>query len=252
MKKKNRSKIINEIGSKFVKSYKDIERHITEAESHYKSPLNYNVFNQNPNDYISEYKQNIRNINSIVRLKEKEYYSWLKDVLHYLRNGVEIDIKNPPSDKLLEDYIFEKDIEIDFIKSEYPSVFKDPEQVFDRCFLILEFLENETEGKSNQANKKRNYTAKHCALSYLFELDLEGKQLPTSDGGLAQTEIDKLGISIYGKTSFTKVVREIAKCDRNNTRELKHISQNWREIVLELSPDSQKLEAYLKQKNIID
>ena len=198
MKKKNRSKIVKEIGSKFVKSYKDIERHVTESESHYKSPLNYNVFNQNSNDYISEYKQNIRNINSIVRLKEKEYYLWLKDILHYLQNGVEVDIKNPPSDKLLKDYIFEKDIEIDFIKSEYPNGFKNPEEVFDRCFLILEFLENETIGKSHQ--DKKNYPEKYYALYHWLLIEM-GKEKPFERNSMTD-KYDKKTIINFGKNKY--------------------------------------------------
>lgn len=119
---------------------------------------------------------------------------------------------------------------------------------------FLDWLDN-PEGKeigtsSIEQNIKRNYTAKHYALSYLFELDLLGRPVPTSDGGLAQSEIDSYGIINYKKTSFTKAVRDVLCCDRNNEKQLRNISQNWRKIVLELSPIPAKLEAYLKSKGL--
>lgn len=107
-----------------------------------------------------------------------------------------------------------------------------------------------TEEPKPEKEKKRKYTAKHYALSYLFELDLQGKQPPKSDGGFAQSEIDKQGLERYGKTSFTKTIRSIIDFDRNTTKDLEQISKNWREIVLELSPNSEQLDAYLKKKGL--
>lgn len=113
-------------------------------------------------------------------------------------------------------------------------------------------LEKEQTLTNNTITNKRekSYTAKHYALYYLFELDMTGRQLPLSDGGYAQSEIDEYGLSCFNKKSFTKTIREVLKYDRNSLKDLKGISQNWREIVLELSQDPLRMENYLKTKNL--
>lgn len=107
-----------------------------------------------------------------------------------------------------------------------------------------------------KGDKPKRYTAKHYALSYLFELDLKGKHLPTNDGGFDQDKINKQGSELMGKeqkgnSGFMKAVREISNnYDRNKTDDLKQLSKNWRTKVMELSPNPGKLNQYLQDKGL--
>lgn len=83
----------------------------------------------------------------------------------------------------------------------------------------------------------QKYTAKHYALTYYFELFALGKNLPLSDGGLNKKEIERIGNERIGNNGngFYKAIYELRKTDFNSLRELKLISNNWRETVLTLS-----------------
>ena len=106
-------------------------------------------------------------------------------------------------------------------------------------------------GSSKNKAESKN-TAKHYALSYLFELNALGEQLPKNDGGLAQSKLIEIGNDRIGKngSGFVKAIRELLKYDINSDKQLMNISQNWREKVLALSTHKDEIEKYLKSKNL--
>lgn len=102
-------------------------------------------------------------------------------------------------------------------------------------------------------NLPKKFTARHYALTYLFELAAEGGRVPTSDGGLNQKMIVAIGNERMGKngSGFVKEVRRIQRdFDLNNERDLNNISQNWKAIVLFLSNYNEKIINYLKIKEL--
>lgn len=135
------------------------------------------------------------------------------------------------------------------------------EQLVRRCDSVVNIL---NDFKAHLGNNKVDYsncnnsinkhkiTAKHHALTYLLELNALGKQVPLSDGGLAQNKIVGIGVKRIGKngSGFVKAVRELLQNDLNSISYLKNVSNNWREIVLELSEKPNELEEYLKSKNM--
>lgn len=103
---------------------------------------------------------------------------------------------------------------------------------------------------------KEDYTSKEYALAYLFDLDVQGKNIPirTTDAEYDKKEIQRQAI----KRNFPKKVDSFYRAvfsinehyDRNNPKELSKISMRWRDAVKELSMDWSKLEEYLKSKKL--
>merc|ERR1711991_739108 len=93
--------------------------------------------------------------------------------------------------------------------------------------------------KDNNLKTTITFTAKHHALAYIFDLMVKGQHIPMSDGGLNQKLLLEIGKSRTGKKSgsgFVKSIREIRRnYDINREGDLRHISENWKKIVLELS-----------------
>ena len=123
----------------------------------------------------------------------------------------------------------------------------------EKSHLFESFLKQCEAAINHQIPNQKNSikpTAKICAISYLFELDLLGRQPPTNSGGFAQKIIDEFGEVNYGYKSFTKILRSVLNYDRYNLNDLKNIHKNWRELVIELSPNPDHLDNYLKKKNL--
>lgn len=100
----------------------------------------------------------------------------------------------------------------------------------------------------------QKYTDKHYALTYIFDMYAKGEQIPKSDGGFAAKTLRKKGQEITNKRSgdgFYRAVKYIAESiDLNNRMALSSISQNWRDIILELSSNSTNLNNYLTTKGL--
>ncbi|HUH35292.1 MAG TPA: hypothetical protein VL022_05615 [Moheibacter sp.] len=117
-----------------IEGYLNFEKAMIEhyKETSYTSPLSFDVYTQNHNDYISEFYQKRNEIDKLTLQYELEYYRRLKDVAGYVFNG--IDYKNPPTDEVRELL----DIDVEILKN------KNPKKVYDNCFWIVDFLEQQT------------------------------------------------------------------------------------------------------------
>ena len=103
--------------------------------------------------------------------------------------------------------------------------------------------------------KEKKYTGKDYALSYIFDLYVDGKQLPINikEGGFQKSEIMKIGedkYSLNGDT-FYRAILEVNKYNLNSARDLKQISTEWENVLCNLSTDWAKTKKYLKEKKLI-
>lgn len=144
--------------------FKDIIEHYKETS--YTSPLSFDVFTQNHEDYISEFNQKCNELDKLTKQYELEYYSWLKDVSNYVFNG--IDYNKPPTDEVRE--LLNIDAEI--LRKQ------NPKKVYENCFWIVDFLEQQKvktsepqqSEKGAEENKDKEPTKKD---DYLFEIGLK-------------------------------------------------------------------------------
>lgn len=109
---------------------------------------------------------------------------------------------------------------------------------------------------NQEETKGIKFTAKEFALAYLFDLDLEGKQVPINrvEGTMSKKELFEVSKQRkhYNLTpdSFYKAVRGIVKYDRNNSVQLQQISSGWYQAVLVLSHHKEELQKHLDSKGI--
>lgn len=187
------------------------------------------------NEMVTGFRLNYDNDELLAQRMQQYCINGFKQMITFAKDELLIRIENAPYFKLIQRVIdnYENEINIEDVK----------------LSILNRELNNNPEHK-DETNKSRKYTAKHCALAYLFECDMNGLQPPKNDGGFAQKEIDSYGISNYNKKSLTKAVRTVVNYDRNNVSELNQISTDWREIVIELSGEPNKLDEYLKKKNL--
>ncbi len=115
----------------------------------------------------------------------------------------------------------------------------------------------QTETKTEQETPKK-FTANEYALTYIFDLYANGKQIPTNktEGGYNKKALIQIGIVLYQfdekKDTFYRAVKNVAeKFDLNKKQDLINISQSWIEAVKTLSKNWNKTEKYLKEKKLI-
>lgn len=115
----------------------------------------------------------------------------------------------------------------------------------------------QAETKTEQETPKK-FTANEYALTYIFDLYANGKQIPTNktEGGYNKKVLIQTGIELYQfdekKDTFYRAVKNVAeKFDLNKKQDLINISQSWIEAVKTLSKDWNKTEKYLKEKKLI-
>jgi len=132
IKKTNLMKIKNRDGWK-IKGQDDIKIILGYfKETAHQSPLSFDVFTQNYDDYISEFNQKHNQIDNLIIDYELKLYCWLKDVANYVFRG--IDYK----DQRHKTFVDEQNIEAEMLKG------KNPKKVYDNCFRIVEFLEQQS------------------------------------------------------------------------------------------------------------
>ena len=124
----------------------------------------------------------------------------------------------------------------------------------DKRAIIKEYTFSESEDKNNIVENdepKPKITANHHALAYIFDCDAKGQK---TKGG-RKKELEQIGRArsdnkIDGNT-FYKAFNEVMKVDRNKERELTYIAgEDWKNIIIRLSKDADKLDKYLKTKDL--
>ncbi len=139
----------------------------------------------------------------------------------------------------------------------------------DYCILKLHFLlhtEQLIKINSNVKDDKilnkeqetpKKFIANEYALAYIFDLYVNGKQIPVNrtDGGYNKKELIQIGFELYQidkmKDTFYRAVKKVVTYDLNKQKDLALISQNWLEAVKTLSKDWNKTQQYLIDKKLI-
>ncbi len=109
--------------------------------------------------------------------------------------------------------------------------------------------------KDDKPSKK--FIANEYALAYIFDLYVNGKQIPVNrtDGGYNKKELKQIGFELYQidkmKDTFYRAVKKVLTYDLNKQKHLALISQNWLEAVKTLSKDWNKTQQYLIDKKLI-
>lgn len=98
----------------------------------YKSPFNYDVFEQEYQIYFDEVKAKRSDLTVLNLHYEIEFFEYIKELAEIAQTG--FDLKNPPP----QDYIESKKIELELFEG------RNPKFVFDNCFMILDFLKKQT------------------------------------------------------------------------------------------------------------
>jgi len=107
---------------------------------------------------------------------------------------------------------------------------------------------------NNQTTKE--FIVAEYALTYIFDLFSNGQQIPTNrtEGGFDKKQIESQS-SYYNcpkkPDTFYREVKRIINYDINKNTYLQSISKDWRFAVLTLTKDRNRLEQYLKDKELI-
>jgi hypothetical protein len=102
----------------------------------------------------------------------------------------------------------------------------------------------------------RKFEPAEYALTYLFELDVSGQQVPINptEGTIYKKELMKIGVNRYklkGDTFYRKVKDIKEKFDINKPQHLEQISKDWLFAVQNICTDWDGLSKYLKNKKLI-
>ena len=120
--------------------------------------------------------------------------------------------------------------------------------------FIKPYLEEQYSISKLQNATNDNYTAKHHALAYIFDLYSKGRCLPISDGGLNKKELERIGRerkSDKTGNGFYKAVYYISKeIDLNSRKDLETISLDWKKIVLSLTNNDKEVIKYIQDKGL--
>lgn len=95
--------------------------------------------------------------------------------------------------------------------------------------------------------------AKYHALAYIIELLVKGDKPPKdSDGNFKKDEIIKIGIERCNDSgqNFYNFVKDHFENVSSNNIKYSVFKNNWKEIVLELTTNKEKLEKYLQNNNL--
>jgi hypothetical protein len=121
---------------------------------------------------------------------------------------------------------------------------------------ILEIKTNLEQGKpysirldQSQKNEQKLF-AKHHVLTYLIECNSKGEKYPTN----IKKELERIGQQRMKGTSGNTFYKAFGRIHHKNIDSIKTLSEiggdNWREIVLSLTNDREKVEAYLQSKGL--
>jgi hypothetical protein len=121
---------------------------------------------------------------------------------------------------------------------------------------ILEMKTNLEQGKpysirldQSQKNEQKLF-AKHHVLTYLIECNSKGENYPTN----IKKELERIGQQRMKGTSGNTFYKAFGRIHHKNIDSIKTLSEiggdNWREIVLSLTNDREKVEAYLQSKGL--
>lgn len=104
--------------------------------------------------------------------------------------------------------------------------------------------------QTNTESKSIKYLARHYVLAYLIECNSLGVSYPVGK----KTELEQIGNQRIGPgkgNRFYKVFNDIIKGDLNAENNLIEIGgENWREIVIMLSKEPEKVEQFLQKKQL--
>jgi hypothetical protein len=122
-------------------------------------------------------------------------------------------------------------------------------------FKEMEILHNK-ENEAPPPKTLKEFIVAEYALTYIFDLFSNGQQIPTNrtEGGLDKKQIESQS-SYYNcpkkPDTFYREVKRIIKYDINKNTYLQSISKDWRFAVLTLTKERNRLEQYLKDKELI-
>jgi len=115
---------------------------------------------------------------------------------------------------------------------------------------IIDLPNTRSEKQEQNTIKTRKYTAKQYVLAYLFECNIQGVQPPTGK----KKELEKIGNERMGVgrgNTFYKALNEISRKDLNIEKNLIDIGrEDWKEAILEITLLPEKLNEYLKKKQL--
>lgn len=116
--------------------------------------------------------------------------------------------------------------------------------------ILNELLEHLQNKEATTTKVPIKYTAKHYALAYLFECNIQGVQPPTGK----KKELEKIGNERMGVgrgNTFYKALNEISRKDLNIEKNLIDIGrEDWKEAILGITLLPEKLNEYLKKKQL--
>ena len=117
-------------------------------------------------------------------------------------------------------------------------------------------LKHKKENVAPPPKTLKEFIVAEYALTYIFDLFSNGQQIPTNrtEGGLDKKQIESQS-SYYNcpkkPDTFYREVKRIINYDINKNTYLQSISKDWRFAVLTLTKDRNRLEQYLKDKELI-
>lgn len=217
------------------------------------------------NDCLNENDKLKNNIYSIQHFEALKEWFILKKEKHIQNNESDYlndDVRNADIEQLKEDIANRV---FNFLKQsersgerKYSAISKVQANELIKFYNWLsDKTPQQTETKTEQETPKK-FTVKEYALTYIFDLYANGRQIPTNktEGGYNKKVLIQTGIQLYQfdkkKDTFYRAVKNVAeKFDLNKKQDLINISQSWIEAVMTLSKDWNKTKKYLKEKELI-
>jgi hypothetical protein len=186
---------------------------------------------------LLEFNRTIEKVKNKEQLKDvlrASFDIWSGDKLEWLQYTKK-KVKRPFGNSLIED-------------AGYKNLWND-------WFKEMEILHNK-ENEAPPPKTLKEFIVAEYALTYIFDLFSNGQQIPTNrtEGGLDKKQIESQS-SYYNcpkkPDTFYREVKRIIKYDINKNTYLQSISKDWRFAVLTLTKERNRLEQYLKDKELI-
>lgn len=227
---KNVLDIINEYGFDLVMDHYNLKKEFSEGYLH-------RITNTFPKEgtklienYFNNFEKDLKEIKNLVSNKKK--IKKLKFNLFFLVQFIE----NNTSD------ILELEIE------KHRDYIDDYKDILIKCINNLE--QNLKSQHINVETKKKKYSAKHYALTYIIECNAKGQSLPIGQ----KKELEHIGNTMIGKgkgNTFYKNFNNIygKKLDEEHNLIL-FGGKNWRKTIKELSDEPEIIEKYLQSKQL--
>lgn len=121
-------------------------------------------------------------------------------------------------------------------------------QLLKKANLTLDDLK-EKEAPNYNTQELKKFTSDHYALAYILQAHATGEFIPSGERTKIEEKASKIGWSKHPNT-FYKAVNRLIHRDLISNKVLEEIDEEWRDKILAIAKEKEKLEAFLQSKRL--